>query len=240
MTDFGIQLNVASDLEWSLAAGAITRCHYLRTFPDPRGMPVVLSITLRGEWVGCLVFCRPESNRRYKGELTYGSKEDQISGRARFDRWEVLNLARVWLSPDVQAGGRLCHSGVVPGFTDRKGAFRTTFASTVVRMGIESIKYYYLMIYPPCFLLEPYQIRVVLSYCDTRVHRGVLYRASGFAPAGTNRDGVETWYFDRISPLDQDQDEDIRLASRRSDRSARKRHARGSIGIDFPLFGGND
>lgn len=225
-----IQLGVASGLEWSLAVGAITRFHYLRTFPDPRGMPVVLSVRLDGEWVGCLVFCRPESNRRYKGELTYGSKEDQSTGRATFDRWEVLNLARVWFSPDVQAGGRLCQEGIVPGFVDRKRIFRTTFASTVVRMGIDAIKFHYLMVYPPCFIEEPYQIRVVLSYCDTRVHRGVLYRSSGFRQAGTNRGGVETWFFDRVGPLDPNQDSEVRLASRKSDRSARKRHARGLIG----------
>jgi len=47
--------------------------------------------------------------------------------------------------------------------------------------------------YPPCFLEQPYQLRVCLSYCDTRVHQGTIYRASGFALARQNNQGIETW-----------------------------------------------
>lgn len=234
----GLEISIApaAGLEWALAAGAIERFHYLHTFPDPRGMPVVHSVRLQGEWVGCLVWCRPESNRRYKGVLTYGSQDDVAAGRARFDRWEILNLARVWFVPDVQAGGRLCQGDLIPGFTDRRGQFRSTFASAVVRLGIAAIRYDYLMVYPPCFPEQPYQIRCVLSYCDTRVHRGVLYRAAGFAPAGANQRCIETWYYDKVDPLEPYLDADVRYASRRSSRSIRKRHARGAIDLQR-IFG---
>jgi hypothetical protein len=221
-----IALNVAVGVEWALDADVISRCHYLRTFPDPRCMPLVYSVRLDGEWIGTLVFGRPESNRCYQGELTYGSIADRGAGRARFDRWEVLNLARVWLTPEVQRGGRLCVPGIVPGFTDRCGVFRSTLASEVVQLAIRSIRLDYLLMYPPCFLAEPYQLRVILSYCDRRIHRGTLYSASGFALARTNRDHVETWYYDRLAPLDPEHDAQVRHASKYTDRSIRKRHAR--------------
>lgn len=238
MTDPDIRLDVAAELEWSLCAGAIQRFHYLRTFPDPRCLPLVYSVRLGGEWVGTLVFGRTESNRCYQGELTYGGPDEVASGRAKYDRWEILSLARVWLSPDVQAGGRLCAPGVVPGFRDRKGVFRSAFASHVVGLGIDAVRFDYLAMYPPCFVDEPYQIRVVSSYCDTRVHRSTLYRASGFRLSRANREGVETWYHDRMPPLDPDQDVRIRSFARQHPRSVRKRNARGKIFSpgSFPFF----
>jgi hypothetical protein len=228
MPDIDLRLDVAGPIEWGLCAGMIARFHYLGTFPDPRCMPLVYSVRLRGEWIGALVYGRSESNRCYQGELTYGSREDVRLGRAKWDRWEVLSLARVWLVPALQSGGDRCNPDTVPGFVDRKGIFRSTLASTVVGLSIERIRLDYLLMYPPCFLGEPYQIRVVSSYCDTRRHRGTLYRASGFALARTNRDGIETWCYDRVPPLDDTQDAEVRRASRHHDRSRRKRAARGA------------
>lgn len=234
-TDFpseGLRLDVAGYLEWSLCAGAITRFHYLRTFPDPRCMPLVYSVRLWGEWIGTLVYGRTESNRCYQGGLTYGGREDVKSGRAQYDRWEIVSLARVWLTPDVQTGGRLCMPEKIPGFIDRKGIFRSSLASYVVQCSIEAIRFDYLMMYPPCFIEEPYQIRVVSSYCDTRVHRGVIYRASGFRLVRTNREGIETWCYDRVPVLTVDQDTEVRAASRTKGRSQRKRVARGMTKVE--------
>jgi hypothetical protein len=231
MPDHGISLHVAGDIEWGLCSGMIARFHYLGTFPDPRCMPLVYSVRLRGEWIGTLVYGRTESNRCYQGGLTYGSSEDVRMGKARFDRWEILSLARAWLNPVFQSGGSRCDPETVPGFRDRKGIFRSTLASTIVRMSIEAIRFDYLMMYPPCFIDEPYQIRVISSYCDTRIHRGVLYRTSGFALARTNRDGIETWSYDRVPALDPEQDSQVRSAARHHDRSKRKRAARGTPDI---------
>lgn len=224
---WGLRIIPAGPIEWSLCAGALVRFHYLHTFPDPRGMPLVYSVRLGEEWVGTLVYTRPESNRCYQGGLTYGSAADIAAGRAEYDRWEVLNLARVWLSPAFQTGGSRCDPDTVPGFFDRRGVFRSTLASTVVRESMNRIRLDYLLRYPPCFLEEPYQLKVVLSYCDTRVHRGVLYRSSGFTLARRNRDGIETWKSPDLPPLDEAADAEVRRASRTSSRSQRKRAARG-------------
>lgn len=221
-----IRLEVAVGADYFRCREMLIRNHYLRTFPDPRGMPLTYSIRVAGAWAGTLVFCRPESNRRYAGDLTYGSTADLHSGRARFDRWEILNLARVWLDPSVQHGGHLCRPESLPGFTDRRGTWRSSFASGIVRAAILAVRYDYLMLYPPCWVEEPYQIRAILSYCDTRVHRGVIYRAAGFHLAGCNRGGIETWYDDNVPPLDVNQDTAVRHVSKLDARSTSKRAAR--------------
>lgn len=226
MPEMPVRIEVAHGTGHLFAREMIARNHYLRTFPDPRGMPLTYSVFLGAEWVGALVFCRPESNRCYQGALTYGSIADRAAGRAEYDRWEVLNLARVWLSPSVQDGGSLCRPDLLPGFTDRKGQWRSTFASGLVRAAILAVRYDYLMFYPPCFLEEPYQIRAILSYCDTRVHRGVLYRAARFGLARVNRDGVETWWSADVPPLDAAQDDAVRKVSRLDSRSISKRAMR--------------
>lgn len=229
-------IECAVGAEFARCREMLVRHHYLRTFPDPRGMPLTYAVRLDGAWVGTLVFGRPESNRCYRGEMTYGSTADRDAGKCRFDRWEVLNLARVWLDPCVQPGGHLCRPDALPGFADRKGRWRPAFASHVVRAAIWAVRYDYLMLYPPCWVEEPYQIRAVLSYCDTRVHRGVIYRASGFALAGANREGIETWYTVDVPPLDPERDAAVRLASRLDGRSASKRAARRRAVAQGDLF----
>lgn len=46
---------------------------------------------------------------------------------------------------------------------------------------------------PPCFLDEPYEIRECLSYCDSRIHTGALYRAANFTLVRENAHGIQTY-----------------------------------------------
>lgn len=87
--------------DYAWAYHAVAWQHYLRKAPDRRSRPLGYVVLLGGERVGCLFFGRPESTRCYKAGLTYGSAEDVAGGKAAFDRWEVLALSRLWLSPDV-------------------------------------------------------------------------------------------------------------------------------------------
>jgi hypothetical protein len=94
--------------------------------------------------VGILFFGRPEATRCYDGGLTYGSLGDVQTGRAQYDRWEVLNLARVWFSPLVQPGGlihRLGPDSGLPGYADRRGVWRSTLASSTIRQALDRIGY---------------------------------------------------------------------------------------------------
>lgn len=202
----------------------VERGHYLRSAPDVRSRPFCNAVRLGCHYVGCLWFGRTQSTSCYRGLLTYGDADDVRTGRAAYDRWEVVNLARVWLSPDVQPGGPLCGPGL-PGFTDRKGVFRSTLASAAIAMATARVGLDYLLAHPPVWVEQPYAIRVVMSYCDTRLHRGVIYRAANFALARTNADGVQTWYTTAVAPLTAEQDARVRLASERCPRGRRLRDA---------------
>lgn len=169
----------------------VTVHHYLRRPVDSRCSVEGYAVHVEPiGWAGLLLFGRPEATRCYPW---YGSVADVQEIRAEVTRWQVLNLARVWLDPRVQVDGEFCHPEFVTGFADRKGAWHSTLASTAIRMAMERIGYDYLLRRPPCFLDEPYEIRWLLSYCDPRYHKGTIYKAAGFEHYRTNGDGLMTW-----------------------------------------------
>lgn len=221
----------AEDLAW--AQRQVTAHHYLHAPVDPRCSPVAYIVTLAhsGMRVGCLIFGRPEATRCYYSGLTYGSLADVQTGRAQYDRWEVLNLARVWLSPLVQEGGIWCRRGFVPGYTDRRGVWRSALASTVIRHALARVGYDYLAARPPVDCSFPYQVRAVLSYCDTRRHKGTIYRAAGFQLARTNAQGIETWATSAVAPLSAEQDRTVRELAEHSPRSQRIRGRRAQLAL---------
>lgn len=218
-------LSLTGPMDDFLIEQTVAAHHYLRKYPDPRCMCFNYSVHLGETWVGCLVFGRPQAGKLFKGPLTYGSVEDVESGKARLCRWEVLNLARVWFSPAVQRGGCLHRPELLPGFVDRKGVWRSTLASTVIRAAIHHVRIDYLVMYPPVFFRK-WHIRCVLSYCDTRLHRGTIYRESGFSLASRNREGIETWAFEGIEPPTAEDDAVIRRIGRTHPRSVKKRNAK--------------
>lgn len=160
-------------LRW--AQEQVTAHHYLHHSVDVRCRPLAYLVQWNEQPLGCLIFGRPEATR-----VTgwYGSVEEVTAGRCPLTRWQVLNLARVWLHPDLQAGGR-CH---IP-----------NVASWAIGQALRCVGYEYLLHYPPCFLNEPYEIRECLSYCNAHLHKGTLYRASNFRLVRTNERGIETY-----------------------------------------------
>lgn len=139
---------------------------------------------------------------------------------------KFANLARVWLDPRVQAGGRWCTPKNLPGYTDRRGVWRSTLASWCIQAALERVGSDYLTVRPPVFPDEPYEIKAVLSYCDTRLHRGTIYRAAGFDLARTNERGIETWYTPKVAPLTNYQHDQIRKLAYHSPRGIRLRAQR--------------
>ena len=216
----------ASKAETTWAQQTVAAHHYLHTPVDPRCRPFAYVVLLGGAAVGTLIFGRPESTRCYRGGLTFGSQLDVCSGRARFDRWEVLNLVRVWLNPRIQRGGESCNRDTVPGFIDRRGQWCPAVASWSIAAALARVNFDYLAARPPCFIDEPYQIRAVLSYCDTRIHRGTIYRAAGFRLARRNAVGVETWWTEAVAPMTSEQNAAIRRLSNADARADRIRNAR--------------
>jgi hypothetical protein len=225
-----ISFHLATPAGLARAQATVTAQHYLHQPVDSRCSPlayeVVLETAQSDYHAGVLIFGRPESTRCYDGKLTYGSLKDVETGRAEFDRWEVLNLARVWLHPSVQRGGAFYSPDLLPGYYDRRGDWRSTLASTVIEMALENVGFDYLSAHPPCFPNEPYQIEACLSYCDTTKHKGTIYRAAGFELARTNERGIETWYTPAVVPLTPYQNDQVLKLTSQSYRSRRHRAQR--------------
>lgn len=213
----------------AVAQDVVTRRHYLRRPVDVRSMPEAYTVRLPrfgAASFGCLIVGRPEATRCYPW---YGSLDDVASGRAEHSRWEVLCLSRVWVDPVLQTGGALCRPGVLPGYRDRRGTWRSTLASTLLRQLADRVVVEYLVRRPPCFLDEPYQLRWLLSYCDTRIHRGTIYRAAGWELYRTNSQGIQTWRTP-LRPLTIQEHAAVREASRRHPRSIAHRARRAAAG----------
>jgi hypothetical protein len=227
-----LALHIADRASLAWAQSQWAAHHYLRAPIDARCSVLAYVVTLDTMRIGALGFGRPESTRCYSGGLTYGSLDDVARGRAQHSRWEVINLARVWFSPVVQAGGAWHTPNFLPGYLDRRGVWRSTLASTVIEMALDRVVLDYLLRYPPCFLDEPYQLRACLSYCDRTLHRGVVYRASGFKLARTNARGIET-YAKPLRQLAADEDQLVRQASAASPRSQRYRAQRGQLTLSL-------
>lgn len=219
-----IKLKLLNRDEIRLAQETVIEHHYLHRPVDARCSVEGYSVHLDShEPAGYLLFGRPEATRCGSW---YGSVDDVLISRCEVTRWQVLNLARVWLHPDYQYGGG--HSISLPGYMDRKGAFRSTLASDTLRAAIARIGFDYLVYRPPCFLEEPYQVRWLLSYCDTRIHKGTIYRAAGFELYRTNDRGIQTWRI-RLPELTSEQDAQVRDASRLNARSIRYRAKRAQM-----------
>lgn len=213
---------------WNWAERNISQSHYLKRMPDPRTSYELFAARVNDNLAGALVFGRPEATRCANW---YGGVEDVRFGKCEVTRWQVLNLSRVWIDAAYQVNGLKYNPGCVPGFTDRRGAFRSTLASAVIHAAIHTIGYEYLKCRPPCFLDEPYKITWLLSYCDTRLHRGTIYAASGFELYRTNDNGIQTWRI-QLPGLTAEQDADIRRISKFHPRSVSYRARRAQLELN--------
>lgn len=213
---------------WIWAVNNVMQHHYLRSAPDTRTSFETFAILLNNLRVGVLMFGRPEATRCADW---YGSVEDIHARRCEVTRWQVLNLSRVWISPNYQRGGVYCRHGSVPGFIDRHGQFQSTLATSALALAIRYAPFEYLCQRPPCFLDEPYEIRWVLSYCNTDLHRGAIYRAAGFELYRTNKSGIQTWRI-RVAPLTEERDRQIRDISACHPRSIKYRAERSQLKME--------
>jgi hypothetical protein len=222
--------------EIMLAQEAVMRGHYLHAPVDARCSVEGYMFGVDAEdgnlgigIMGYFLLGRPEAT---VVNGWYGSVDDQRAGNCEVTRWQVLNLARVYIFSDFQPGGYFHDPMDVPGFVDRKGTFRSTLASSAISAMAARVGFDYLMRRPPCFLDEPYQIEWLLSYCDTRLHKGTIYRQSGFELYRTNGDGIQTWRL-RLPALSAYQDGQVREASLRCKRSQEYRARRAQMSLEL-------
>ena len=216
-----ISLHLLDPAGISWAQETVIAHHYLHKPVDRRCAIMGYSVHLdTGERIGLLLFGRPEGTR---SRGFYGPLRDVLTGKYPVSNWEVLNLARVWFDPLVQPGGALHTS--TPGYTDRRGVWRSTLASTAIQTAIQRVGYDYLVSHPPIHKDEPWEIRWLLSYCNTNLHRGIVYQASGFSLFTTNKHGIQTWRHS-LPELDGKQIESIWQRSQYDRRACRFRAVR--------------
>jgi hypothetical protein len=166
-----------------------------------------------------MIFGRPEAQRCADW---YGSVADVCSGKCRLSRWEVLNLARVYLDPRLQHGNVWCTPELLPGFIDRKGIWHSRAASYIIEQSLALIVFDFLMLRPPVWVEEPFAIQDVLSYCNTHLHKGTLYHAAYFRLVRINPSGIAT-YARAVRPLTQSEQAQIVRRSQESERCRRLR-----------------
>ena len=159
--------------------------HYLHRWPDPRSLPFAYVLEVDGEiyapdgrLFGLTVFKKPQHHQQ-RG--LFGHKGLPTS-------WQVLDLARVWIHPHLQAkqdGHALC-------------IFSQMLGRLMHQSGHErlcAVQRDWLDHHPPRFPNEPYHTEVIISYCDRNHHDGVAYRASGFTWNGYTADRTKEVYY---------------------------------------------
>jgi hypothetical protein len=80
-------------------------------------------------------------------------------------KWQVLCLSRLWLHDDLPRNSETC----------------------TIAKALKLVQRRWLEVHPPRNPDEPYHVRKIISYADTRYHNGTIYRAANFREAGHTR-----------------------------------------------------
>jgi len=121
-------------------------------------------------------------------------------------KWQVLLLARLWLHDDLPRNSE----------------------TVVIAKALKQVQRRWLEVHPPVDLSQPYQIRKIISYSDTRYHAGTIYRAANFREIGrtvsrkrhnntrgAGMDGAELICF--VYDLDEPKSKEILLPAKEKD-----------------------
>lgn len=208
-------------LEW--AQKLVAARHYLLKRVHPLGRPLAYIVQVEGRSAGCLIFGRPQCTRVLGW---FGHLSDVQVGRCRFSQWEILNLARVYMLPEYQLGGTLYRPDILPGFTDRKGVWRSTLASSAIEMALDRVVVDYLLLWPPVYLDQPWELRQAISYCHEARFRCTLYLAASFELVRRSQNGLLRTYARDLRALTPYERSTILSASRWDQRARRLRAER--------------
>lgn len=208
------------ELEWAQAQ--VEKHHYLKQRVHPRARPIAYLVLITDEQgveqrVGCLIFGRMQSSRC---SGWYGNLADVQRGWARLTQWELLCLMRVWLDPRLQRGGLWYVPNV---------------ATQVVSQALRRVGYEYLLIHPPAYLDQPWQLREVISYCHSDRFLCTLYLAANFSLVRENTEGLRT-YMRPLPRLQPHQVRHIEEAARFDARARKRRWATLATFVQDPLL----
>lgn len=161
--------------------------HYLHRWPDPRSIPFSYRIEVDGRsladdgrLLGLLVLKKPQ---HHKQKNLFGYNGLPTS-------WQVLDLARVWIHPELQHKQANGHALAI--FSRAVSQLWRPVGKPDQRM--TRLQTDWLDHHPPRFPHLPYHIRILLSYCQLDHHDGTGYRAAGFESFGFTDDGKKEIY----------------------------------------------
>jgi hypothetical protein len=184
------------------------RDHYLHRFPDPRSLPFgyVISIPNHGEtnlvqdelhakdgrlW-GFVVMKKPQHHRQ-TGLFGYPGLPTS---------WQVLDLARVWIHPFLQnpfmqpsiLNFKLEKTYYIERGSGYARSHNAHVFSQLVSKVLACVQMDWREHHPPVFPEQPYDIRLIISYCELAHHDGGAYKASSFKSCGKTSDGTKEVY----------------------------------------------
>ncbi len=168
-----IHLGDKDDLAW--AQRTVTASHYLHQPVDPRARPMVYVLRHEGTRMGLIMLGIPHATR-CGGWWGYPGLPTQ---------WQVVDLCRIYIHPYYQPGEYGVYTrepGVVPGFVDRKGAFRATVATWAIGEVLQRVQADRVRLWPPVYPSEPYHIELGISYSDPKFHKGTIYKQAHAVP----------------------------------------------------------
>ncbi len=148
---------VVAERNW-LNAMAVDH-HYMGKAVHPRACPFGWAVEFDGELY--------HSDGKPCGFIIFASVHfTRLKGEFGYPglptKWQILLLSRLWLHDDLPRNSETC----------------------VIGKALRMVQRRWLDVHPPRFLDEPYHIVKVISYADTRFHRGTIYRAANFRESG--------------------------------------------------------
>jgi hypothetical protein len=170
----------------------VEQYHYLHKYPDPRSLPFAYRIEVDGKMVatdgrllGLLVVKKPQHHRQRN---LFGYRDLPTS-------WQILDLARVWIHPQLQ-------------YHQSNGHSLAIFSRAVSRLWQPTGKPHQRLLrlqedwldhHPPRFPHLPYHIRILISYCQLEHHDGTGYKAAGFKSIGLSNDGEKEVFIRQLA-----------------------------------------
>lgn len=133
--------------------------HYMHSPVHHRATPFGWSVQFDGE--------SKQPDGKPNGFIIFASVHfTRLSGEFGYPglptKWQVLSLSRLWLHDNLPRHSATC----------------------VIGKALKLVQRRWLEIHPPRFVNEPYHIVKVISYADTRYHKGTIYRAANFRYCG--------------------------------------------------------
>ncbi len=165
--------------------------HYLHKWPAPLSLPFGYRIEVDGQ--------RVASDGRLYGFLVIKKlqhhRQQQLFGYDGLPTsWQILDLARVWIHPDLQHKQANGHALSV--FSRSVSQLWQTVGQPDWRMN--RLQADWLQHHPPRFPELPYHILLLVSYCQLDHHDGTAYKAAGFESIGLTNDGSKEIYIRRF------------------------------------------